>query len=72
MIPLEILPAGQFDPLYRSPLDIQAGELPVLPMSIYGAGTPILPRLDHKKTVEVLGPAHLGPWHAVIVSGHQL
>ncbi|GAX77222.1 hypothetical protein CEUSTIGMA_g4668.t1 [Chlamydomonas eustigma] len=38
-IPLEILPLGQFDPVYRSPLDVQGGELPVLPLSISGAIT---------------------------------
>ena len=38
-IPLEILPAGEFDPLYRIPLDVQSGELPVLPLSISGAIT---------------------------------
>uniref|UniRef100_A0A383V8B5 PPIase cyclophilin-type domain-containing protein n=1 Tax=Tetradesmus obliquus TaxID=3088 RepID=A0A383V8B5_TETOB len=36
-IPLENLPAGTFDPLYRLPLDVQSGELPVLPLSIAGA-----------------------------------
>ncbi len=36
-LPLEILPAGEFDPLYRLPLDVQGGELPVLPLSIPGA-----------------------------------
>ncbi|KAK9818070.1 hypothetical protein WJX72_006649 [[Myrmecia] bisecta] len=36
-IPLENLPAGQFDPVYRLPLEVQAGELPVLPLSIFGA-----------------------------------
>lgn len=36
-IPLEILPAGQFDPVYKSTLDVQDGELPVLPLSISGA-----------------------------------
>lgn len=36
-IPLEILPAGEFDPVYRIPLDVQGGELPVLPLSINGA-----------------------------------
>ncbi|KAG1680580.1 hypothetical protein FOA52_015027 [Chlamydomonas sp. UWO 241] len=36
-IPLEILPLGEFDPVYRLPLDTQNGELPVLPLSIYGA-----------------------------------
>ena len=28
---------GDFEPIYGSPLNVQAGELPVLPMSIYGA-----------------------------------
>ncbi|KAF7015230.1 hypothetical protein CFC21_029122 [Triticum aestivum] len=36
-LPLEVMPAGQFEPLYRSPLSIQDGELPVLPMSVYGS-----------------------------------
>ncbi|KAL4457505.1 hypothetical protein ABPG75_012370 [Micractinium tetrahymenae] len=36
-LPLEILPAGDFEPLYRLPLDVRSGELPVLPLSIYGA-----------------------------------
>lgn len=36
-IPLENLPAGTFDPLYRLPLDVQSGELPVLPLSISGS-----------------------------------
>uniref|UniRef100_A0A0E0ALI1 PPIase cyclophilin-type domain-containing protein n=1 Tax=Oryza glumipatula TaxID=40148 RepID=A0A0E0ALI1_9ORYZ len=36
-VPLEVMPAGQFEPLYRTPLSIQDGELPVLPMSVYGA-----------------------------------
>ncbi|KAF8731212.1 hypothetical protein HU200_016536 [Digitaria exilis] len=36
-VPLEVKPAGQFEPLYRTPLSIQDGELPVLPMSVYGA-----------------------------------
>ena len=34
---MEILPLGEFDPVYRSILDVQGGELPVLPLSIYGA-----------------------------------
>jgi hypothetical protein len=34
---MEILPLGEFDPVYRSTLDVQSGELPVLPLSIYGA-----------------------------------
>jgi cyclophilin family peptidyl-prolyl cis-trans isomerase len=36
-LPLELLPAGSFDPVYRSPLDVGGGELPVLPLSVYGA-----------------------------------
>lgn len=36
-VPLEILPAGQYEPVYRLPLDVQSGELPVLPLSITGA-----------------------------------
>lgn len=31
------MPSGQFEPLYRTTLSIQDGELPVLPMSVYGA-----------------------------------
>ena len=38
-IPLEILPVGEFDPVYRVPLDVRSGELPVLPLSITGAVT---------------------------------
>ena len=37
MIPLELLPAGEFDIIYRAPLDPRSGELPVLPLSINGA-----------------------------------
>ena len=37
VLPMEILPLGEFDPVYRSTLDVQSGELPVLPLSIYGA-----------------------------------
>ena len=37
VIPLEMLPAGEFDLVYRSPLDPRSGELPVLPLSISGA-----------------------------------
>ncbi len=37
VIPLEMLPAGEFDLVYRSPLDPRSGELPVLPLSITGA-----------------------------------
>ncbi|XP_031500908.1 peptidyl-prolyl cis-trans isomerase CYP37, chloroplastic [Nymphaea colorata] len=35
--PLEIMPSGQFEPLYRTMLDVQDGELPILPLSVYGA-----------------------------------
>ncbi|TXG67102.1 hypothetical protein EZV62_008377 [Acer yangbiense] len=35
-IPLEIMPSGQFEPLYRTTLSVQDGELPVLPLSVYG------------------------------------
>nr|DAD20853.1 TPA_asm: hypothetical protein HUJ06_022316 [Nelumbo nucifera] len=36
-VPLEIKPAGQFEPLYKTTLSVQDGELPVLPLSVYGA-----------------------------------
>ncbi|GKA83382.1 peptidyl-prolyl cis-trans isomerase CYP37, chloroplastic [Tanacetum coccineum] len=36
-VPLEIMPSGQFEPLYKTALSIQDGELPVLPLSVYGA-----------------------------------
>ncbi|ONI12853.1 hypothetical protein PRUPE_4G187400 [Prunus persica] len=36
-VPLEIKPSGQFEPLYRTKLDVQDGELPTLPLSVYGA-----------------------------------
>ncbi|CAN1838073.1 Peptidyl-prolyl cis-trans isomerase CYP37, chloroplastic [Linum perenne] len=36
-VPLEIMPSDQFEPLYRTKLSIQDGELPVLPLSVYGA-----------------------------------
>ncbi|GAV79867.1 LOW QUALITY PROTEIN: Pro_isomerase domain-containing protein, partial [Cephalotus follicularis] len=36
-VPLEIMPSGQFEPLYKTTLSVQDGELPVLPLSIYGA-----------------------------------
>lgn len=36
-LPLEMLAAGDFEPVYRSTLDVRSGELPVLPLSIYGA-----------------------------------
>jgi cyclophilin family peptidyl-prolyl cis-trans isomerase len=37
VLPMEMLALGQYEPIYRSPLDVQNGELPVLPLSIYGA-----------------------------------
>jgi hypothetical protein len=37
VVPLEQLPAGEFDPQYRLPLDARAGEISVLPLSINGA-----------------------------------
>ncbi|KAK1284241.1 hypothetical protein QJS10_CPB21g00701 [Acorus calamus] len=36
-VPLEIKPSGQFEPLYKTMLSVQDGELPVLPLSVYGA-----------------------------------
>lgn len=36
-LPVEIMPAGEFQPLYRTTLNVQDGELPVLPLSVYGA-----------------------------------
>ena len=36
-LPIEILPSGEFQPLYRTTLNVQDGELPVLPLSVYGA-----------------------------------
>ncbi|CAI9088566.1 OLC1v1022918C2 [Oldenlandia corymbosa var. corymbosa] len=36
-VPLEIKPSGQFEPLYKTYLSVQDGELPVLPLSVYGA-----------------------------------
>ncbi|KAL7103581.1 hypothetical protein ACP275_08G188600 [Erythranthe tilingii] len=35
--PLEIMPSGQFEPLYKTTLSVQDGELPVLPLSVYGS-----------------------------------
>ncbi|EFN58901.1 hypothetical protein CHLNCDRAFT_140837 [Chlorella variabilis] len=48
-LPLEILAAGDFEPVYRSTLDVRSGELPVLPLSIYGAG----------KLLQAVAMAHL-------------
>ncbi|KAH7675851.1 Cyclophilin-type peptidyl-prolyl cis-trans isomerase protein [Dioscorea alata] len=36
-VPLEVMPSGQFEPLYKTTLSVQDGELPVLPLSVYGA-----------------------------------
>ncbi|KAG6547222.1 hypothetical protein Mapa_011158 [Marchantia paleacea] len=36
-LPLEVLPAGEFQPLYQTTLNVQDGEIPVLPLSVYGA-----------------------------------
>lgn len=36
-LPLEIMPNGDLEPVYRLPLDVRSGEIPVLPLSIYGA-----------------------------------
>ena len=36
-LPLEIFARGDFEPTYRSALDINNGEVPVLPLSIYGS-----------------------------------
>ncbi|XVF04121.1 hypothetical protein REPUB_Repub05bG0054700 [Reevesia pubescens] len=36
-VPLEIMPSGQFEPVYKTTLNVQDGELPVLPLSVYGS-----------------------------------
>jgi cyclophilin family peptidyl-prolyl cis-trans isomerase len=36
-LPLEIMPNGDLEPVYRLPVDVRSGEIPVLPLSIYGA-----------------------------------
>lgn len=36
-LPLEVLARGDFEPTYRYALDINSGEVPVLPLSIYGS-----------------------------------
>ena len=36
-LPLEVMARGDFEPRYRAPLDVAGGELPVLPLSVYGA-----------------------------------
>jgi len=38
-LPLEIMPNGDLEPVYRLPLDVSSGEIPVLPLSIYGAAS---------------------------------
>ena len=43
---MEMLPLGEFDPVYKSQLDVQHGELPVLPLSIYGAVAMAHPSAD--------------------------
>lgn len=45
-LPMEMLPLGEFDPVYKSQLDVQHGELPVLPLSIYGAVAMAHPSAD--------------------------
>lgn len=44
---MEILPLGEFEPVYKSALDVQNGELPVLPLSIYGAVAMAHPAADN-------------------------
>lgn len=46
-LPIEILPSGEFQPLYRTTLSVQDGELPVLPLSVFGAVA-----MAHNKTSE--------------------
>ncbi|KAG0592300.1 hypothetical protein KC19_1G240500, partial [Ceratodon purpureus] len=46
-LPIEILPSGEFQPLYRTTLNVQDGELPVLPLSVFGAVA-----MAHNKTSE--------------------
>ncbi|KAJ4813405.1 Cyclophilin-like peptidyl-prolyl cis-trans isomerase family protein [Rhynchospora pubera] len=36
-VPIEVMPSGQFEPLYKTTLSVQDGELPVLPLSVYGS-----------------------------------
>lgn len=36
-LPLELLARGDFEPTYRYSLDVSSGEVPVLPLSIYGS-----------------------------------
>ncbi|GAQ83308.1 cyclophilin-like peptidyl-prolyl cis-trans isomerase family protein [Klebsormidium nitens] len=37
VLPLEIKVAGEFEPEYRTQVDVQGGEIPILPISVYGA-----------------------------------
>lgn len=55
-LPLEILAAGDFEPVYRSPLDVRNGELPVLPLSIYGAGACGGAELAREPSLELPSP----------------
>ena len=36
-LPLEILVRGEFEPRYKSTIDVQEGDVPGLPLSVYGA-----------------------------------
>lgn len=36
-LPFEVMSAGDFEPHYRLPLDVAGGEMPVIPMSVYGS-----------------------------------
>lgn len=36
-VPLEVKVDGEYEPRYRNPADVLAGELPVIPLSVYGA-----------------------------------
>ncbi|VFQ72061.1 unnamed protein product [Cuscuta campestris] len=45
---LEIMPTGQFEPIYRTTLSVQDGELPVLPLSVYGAVAMAHSDVSHK------------------------
>ena len=76
-LPMEMLPLGEFDPVYRSQLDVQHGELPVLPLSIYGAVAMAHPRSRDprrlrcgQRVLPVQGVAQLTkwksrPWHLI-------
>jgi hypothetical protein len=66
LIPLEILPLGEFDPVYRSTLDVQSGELPVLPLSIYGSVRALLLRCARSACCALHAACHAA--HAVLSS----